>query len=186
MDLRRFRPFQSFVPPPALCRPGSAPVLVPSSWPSHVPAPICPIELSDQAPRLSVWNRDAPVPVQDAEGIRIKQLTRAILCFFTEFSTAVLKSAYRAETAGRPRRRPDSRRACPERSRRTPALHLPHDFFQHLLINVEVGVDVLYVVVLFEGFHQANHRRGLLAFQLDVGIGNHAHARRNRLDAGLL
>jgi len=66
------------------------------------------------------------------------------------------------------------------------SVDLAGNFLKHLLVNIEVGVDVLYVVVLLEGFHQANHRRGLLAFQLDVGIRNHAHARRSRLDAGFL
>ena len=39
---------------------------------------------------------------------------------------------------------------------------LPCDFFQQLLIDVEVRRDVLHVVVIFERFHQADHRVGLL------------------------
>src|SRR5205085_10873500 len=59
---------------------------------------------------------------------------------------------------------------------------LSRDFFQQLLVNVEVSVHVLHVVMLFERLHQANHGRGLLSFELDEGIRNHAHARRSRLD----
>ena len=45
------------------------------------------------------------------------------------------------------------------------------------LVDVEVRVDVLYVVVLFEGFDQAHHLRGLRAGQLDVVLRNHADFR---------
>jgi len=50
------------------------------------------------------------------------------------------------------------------------------DFFQSLLVDVEVRMHVLHVFVIFERFHQADHLRRLLAFELDVGIRNHAHA----------
>ncbi|MGD0598678.1 MAG: hypothetical protein ABR988_02575, partial [Terriglobales bacterium] len=51
------------------------------------------------------------------------------------------------------------------------------DFFQSLLVDIEVGMDVLHIFVVFERLHQADHLRRLLPFQLDVGIGNHGHAR---------
>jgi hypothetical protein len=49
-------------------------------------------------------------------------------------------------------------------------------FLQQFLIYVEVGVDVLHVVVIFERLDQPNHRRGLMAFELDVILRNHGHA----------
>src|SRR5258705_10149003 len=63
---------------------------------------------------------------------------------------------------------------------------LADDFFQELLINVEVRVDVLHVVVVFERFDQPDHLRSLLALKLDVVLRNHRYARRRRSDAGLL
>src|SRR5208283_4603996 len=64
--------------------------------------------------------------------------------------------------------------------------NLSRDFFQHLLIDIKVGVDVLHVFVIFEGFEQTDHLRSLHAFQFDVGIRNHGHAGGCRRDAGLL
>jgi len=55
--------------------------------------------------------------------------------------------------------------------------NLTGNFFQSLFVDIEVGVHILYVVVVFEGFQQANHLGCLLAFKLDVGVGNHGHAR---------
>ena len=63
---------------------------------------------------------------------------------------------------------------------------LPGNFLQRLLIDIEVGVDVLHIFVIFERFHQPDHLCCLLPFQLDVGIGNHAHARGCGRDASLL
>lgn len=57
------------------------------------------------------------------------------------------------------------------------SLELSGDFFQKLLIYIEVGMNVLNIVVLFESFHESDHGIGLRTFELDVGIGNHAHAR---------
>ena len=53
---------------------------------------------------------------------------------------------------------------------------LAGNFFQQLLIDIEVGVYVLHVVMLFERLHQPDHggRRG--PFQLDVVLRNHSHA----------
>src|SRR6185369_11946511 len=59
---------------------------------------------------------------------------------------------------------------------------LAGDFFQLGLIDVEVGVDVLDVVLIFEGFQQANHGGGLLAFQLHVVLRDHADLGDFRLD----
>ncbi len=41
---------------------------------------------------------------------------------------------------------------------------LSRDFFQLLLIDIEVRVHVLHVVLVFQGFEQTKHCRGLLAF----------------------
>src|ERR1700739_4961355 len=49
-------------------------------------------------------------------------------------------------------------------------------------VDVEVGVNVLHIVMLFEGFHQAQHLRGLRAGKLDVILRNHADFRRRRSD----
>src|SRR5881296_3145104 len=45
---------------------------------------------------------------------------------------------------------------------------------------------VLNVVVFFESFDQANHLRGLLAFELDVILRNHGNTGRRRSDTGFL
>ena len=60
------------------------------------------------------------------------------------------------------------------------------NFFQQLLIDIEVRVDVLHVIVVFERFDQANHLRGRRAFQLDVILRNHGDARGDGFDAGFL
>ena len=44
-------------------------------------------------------------------------------------------------------------------------LHTPKlagsNFFEKFLVNVKVGVNVLYIIVLFEGFDKSNHLRSL-------------------------
>src|SRR5215471_15182119 len=52
-------------------------------------------------------------------------------------------------------------------------------------VNVEVGVNVLHVIVLFERLHQAQHLRGLRAGQLDGVLRYHAEFRGSRSDGGL-
>ena len=47
-------------------------------------------------------------------------------------------------------------------------------------------MDVLHVVVLFQGFHQPDHLSGLLSFELNVILWNHRHARGRRCDPSLL
>jgi hypothetical protein len=53
---------------------------------------------------------------------------------------------------------------------------LAGDFFQQLLIDIEVGVNVLHVVMLFERLHQPDHGARRRPFQLDVVLRNHSHA----------
>src|SRR5579872_1273605 len=62
----------------------------------------------------------------------------------------------------------------------------PSDLFQQLLVNIEIGVHVLHIVMLFERFHQADHSSCCLTFQLDIVLRDHGHAGRGRLDASLL
>src|SRR3977135_3322470 len=57
-------------------------------------------------------------------------------------------------------------------------------FFQQLLVNVEIGVDVLHVVVLFERLHQPDHLSRGCAFEFDVVLRNHRHAGGRRLNPG--
>ncbi len=40
-------------------------------------------------------------------------------------------------------------------------------------VDVEVRVNLLHVVVVFHGFHQAQHLLGTTAFQLDVVLRDH-------------
>jgi len=54
---------------------------------------------------------------------------------------------------------------------------LSSNFFQSLLVDIKICVNVLHIVTVFERFHQADHLCRLLPFQLDVGVGNHGHAR---------
>src|SRR4029077_15909353 len=65
-----------------------------------------------------------------------------------------------------------------------PEVALPSYFFQKFLVDVEIRVDILHVVLIFKRFHQPDHLAGRRAFQLDVVLRNHGHARRHRLDPG--
>ena len=40
-------------------------------------------------------------------------------------------------------------------------------------VDIEVGVDFLHVVVIFDGFHQAQHLLRVAAFELDVVLRDH-------------
>jgi hypothetical protein len=40
-------------------------------------------------------------------------------------------------------------------------------------VDIKVGVNLLHVVVIFHGLHQAQHRLGAAAFQFDVGLRDH-------------
>ena len=40
-------------------------------------------------------------------------------------------------------------------------------------VDVKVGVDLLHVVVIFDGFHQAQHCLRAATFQFDVGLRDH-------------
>src|SRR5712692_8266305 len=50
-------------------------------------------------------------------------------------------------------------------------------------LNIEVGVDVLDVVVVLKFFREPEHLFGLLPAQLHVGLRNHRDLRQSRLDA---
>ena len=52
---------------------------------------------------------------------------------------------------------------------------LARNFLQLLLVNVEVGVNTLHVVVVFDRFQQADHLVGSLSFQLDVILRDHSY-----------
>src|SRR5579862_13143 len=62
----------------------------------------------------------------------------------------------------------------------------PRHFLKQLLIDIEVGVNVLHIVMLFESFHQTDHRGGGRAFKLDVILRNHRDAGGCRRDASFL
>ena len=47
------------------------------------------------------------------------------------------------------------------------------NFLQQLLINIEICVDVLDIVMIFEHLEQADHSIGRLPFKLDVILRNH-------------
>src|SRR5215469_41771 len=65
-------------------------------------------------------------------------------------------------------------------------LSLSCDFFQQFLVDVEVCVHVLHIVMLLEGFHQANHRVCSRSLEFDVVLRNVGHTRRSWCDARLL
>src|SRR5215469_12576972 len=65
-------------------------------------------------------------------------------------------------------------------------LSLSCNFFQQFLVDVEVCVHVLHIVMLFEGFHQANHRVRSRSLEFDVVLRNVGHTRRRWCDARLL
>src|ERR1039457_3314062 len=58
--------------------------------------------------------------------------------------------------------------------------------FQFLFVDVEVGADILDVVVFFERLGQAEHSAGALAFQLDQVLGDHRDFGLHGWYAGLL
>ena len=53
---------------------------------------------------------------------------------------------------------------------------LTRHFFQQLLVNIKVRVDVLHIVLILQSFHKPNHGVGGLPFQLDVVLRNHGDA----------
>src|SRR5208337_3418517 len=52
-------------------------------------------------------------------------------------------------------------------------------------VDIEVGVDVLHVIVFFQCFHQPQHLRSLLPGKLDVVLRHHAQLGRSGLNPGL-
>ena len=40
-------------------------------------------------------------------------------------------------------------------------------------VDVKVSVNFLHIVVIFHGFHQAQHLLGTTAFELDIGLRDH-------------
>src|SRR6202021_1413605 len=50
---------------------------------------------------------------------------------------------------------------------------LAGDLFQLFRVDVEIGIDVLHVIVVFESLKQAHHRRGGGPFRFCVGGGDH-------------
>ena len=63
--------------------------------------------------------------------------------------------------------------ALPSRNRCRARARYLRQRLQLLLVDIEVGVDVLHVVVIFERFAQPQHAAGVLAFQLDQVLGHH-------------
>jgi hypothetical protein len=108
-------------------------------------------------------------PVQDVEVMLVEELRSLVSVFYTEFSTGVLKSL-RPHPMSRKKAAPDERLRIPFRKK------LCRNFFQNLLINVEVRMNVLYVVVIFERLDQTDHRMSVVAFQLDEILRHHGHA----------
>ncbi len=108
-------------------------------------------------------------PVQCVEASLDESLTPAHCSFSTVFSTNMLKTSARRMLSGTN----EQKKAAPcGRLAKSKMTRLSRDFFQQLLVDVEVRVHVLHVVVLFERFHQADHRIGRRAFQLDVILRN--------------
>src|SRR5215469_1911960 len=66
---------------------------------------------------------------------------------------------------------------------RVTGTELTRNFLQDFLIDIEVGVDVLDIIVIFESLDQADHLSGLLAFELDIVLRDHGDFCRGRLDA---
>ena len=62
----------------------------------------------------------------------------------------------------------------------------PHGRLNFRLVDVEIGVNVLHVVVFFQGFYQAQHLLGLLPRQFNVVLRHHAHFGGLRLDASFV
>jgi hypothetical protein len=119
----------------------------------------------------------APASVQSVEASFDEPLTRVVRPFSTGFSTQVLKSSDRRLRTCRlqagtqilrvQRKPPDHPGGLYFRSRQ-----LARDLFQKFLVDVEVGVDILHVVLVFERFHQPDHGVGRLSLQLDVILWN--------------
>src|SRR4051794_31272343 len=54
---------------------------------------------------------------------------------------------------------------------------------QLLLVDIEVGINALHVVVVFQEFRQPEHAAGVLAFQLHEVLRNPGDGRVHRLNA---
>ena len=117
----------------------------------------------------------APDAVQNAEPSLAESLTKIQPRFSTEFSTLVLKTFLSVPDSweistfkekGRPQGRPSI----------IVSRTLPGNFFQKLLVDIEVRVYILHVVVIFEYFHQPDHSVGSLPLELNVVLRNHGNA----------
>jgi len=126
--------------------------------------------------------------VQTVEPIGLHNVTELRSHFSTNFSSAVLKTSW--EEGHRNAHRPIScffdKKTAPTRaashSQIKTCLEVVQtsstcNFFQKFLIDIEVGMNILHVVIIFQRLKQPNHLRRLLPFQLDVIIWNHTYAR---------
>ena len=109
--------------------------------------------------------------VQNAEPSLAESLTKIPSCFSTEFSTVVLKTFSASHSL--------KRKAAPMGAalRKYSNAPLASHFFQELLINIEVGVHILHVILIFERFHEPDHRVGGLTFKFNVVLRNHRDTR---------
>jgi hypothetical protein len=109
--------------------------------------------------------------VQNAEPFLPESLTKIRSRFSTEFSTVVLKTSS-ASIAVNKKSRPKGAALLQILRCRSSASH----FFQELLVNVEIGVYVLHVILIFECFHEPDHRVGGLTLKFNVVLWNHRDA----------
>src|SRR5437879_6166247 len=125
----------------------------------------------------------ALAPVQSAEPSPAEPLTKVLSCFSTELSTVVLKTfgPRFSKQLLKKKSRPQGRL-----SGKSSTAQLARHFLQQLLVNIEVGVNVLHVILVFERFHEPNHSVGRLTFQLNVVLRNHRYAGGSRLDSSFL
>src|SRR2546427_2900705 len=113
-----------------------------------------------------------------------ESLTRIECGFSTEFSTIMLKTSARPPLIGKPTiRKPPTKGGSDDSLL---VARLSRNFLQQFLINIEVGVDILHIVMLFKSFHEPDHRVRRRTFQFDVILRNPGHTRRGRPNAGLL
>src|SRR5207302_8932956 len=93
----------------------------------------------------------ALAPVQSAEPSPAEPLTKVLSRFSTELSTVVLKTfgPRFSKQLLKKKSRPQGRL-----SGKSSTAQLARHFLQQLLVNIEVGMYILHIILVFERFHE--------------------------------
>jgi hypothetical protein len=146
----------------------------------HGPRAICRVWFSFRRSNCTVeyaiphLTTDVPAlrSVQRVELFKNELLTGQLGVVCTEFSTDVLKTISRAGKRVATKKIRDIGSMSPGTFSKFWVL-LACNFLQQLLINIEICVDVLDIIMIFEHFEQSDHGIRRLPLKLDVILRNH-------------